>query len=438
MKKFTLLFFGLMLVVGFAVAQNADHKWAIGLGPGLDNNLEKEESNPLGNVYLSRYLNPSFDLMLDNRMSFYGDGVDVFNTLLNLRYKLSNGYIFKENSALQPYLVGGVGYLWDNMESGVNFDGGVGLKVPVGEKTSLFVTGTYVTGIDAERLFPGVGLDEVNDDRFQVTSVLEFGFGKAKDSDGDGVPDRKDECPDTPPGVQVDEKGCPLDRDGDGVPDYKDECPDEAGKPEHDGCPDSDGDGIPDHKDECPNEAGLAKFNGCPDTDGDGVPDHKDKCPDTPKGCPVDADGCPLDSDGDGVIDCEDKCPSVPGPASNNGCPDWSELTLPAIQFEFNKAVLTSAGQAELDKLADQLNAAKEYEIVIGGHTCDMGEASYNMGLSEKRAQAVVKYLLKKGVNNAYVGSNNYGEEKPVAPNNTIENRKKNRRAEFEVLKIRK
>ncbi len=437
MKKFTFLFLTLSLIIGAAVAQNADNKWAIGLGPGLDNNLEKSESNILGDLYLSRYLSPSFDLMLDNRTSWWEDGVEMNNTLLNLRYKLSNGYIFKENSAIQPYLVGGVGYLLDNQESGVNFDGGAGFKVPIGEKTSLFVTGTYVSGIDGTRNAPGGKID-VNDDRMQITSIIEFGLGSAKDSDGDGVKDKKDECPDTPPGVQVDEKGCPLDRDGDGVPDYKDDCPDEAGSAALNGCPDRDGDGIADKDDECPDVPGLAKFNGCPDTDEDGVPDHKDKCPDTPKGCPVDADGCPLDSDGDGVIDCEDKCPQVKGPASNNGCPDWETLSIPAIYFDLNKAVLSDDGKAELDKLADQLIASKEFELVVSGNTCNVGTEEYNMGLSEKRAQAVVKYLLSKGVNNASVGSNNYGETKPAVENSSRDNRKLNRRAEFEVAKVRK
>ena len=60
------------------------------------------------------------------------------------------------------------------------------------------------------------------------------------------------------------------------------------------------------------------------------------------------------------------------------------------------------------------------------------------MGLSERRAQAVVKYLLMKGVNNAYVGSHNYGETKPVAPNDSSDNRQLNRRVEFEVAKARK
>ena len=88
--------------------------------------------------------------------------------------------------------------------------------------------------------------------------------------------------------VAVDADGCPLDRDGDGVPDYKDDCPDTPGLASLNGCPDKDGDGIADHLDECPDVPGLKKFNGCPDTDGDGVPDPKDECPDTPKGCAVD------------------------------------------------------------------------------------------------------------------------------------------------------
>ena len=432
MKKFTLVLFALVLALGTAVAQNSDNKWAIGLGPGIDYNLENENLGILGDVYISRYLSPRLDLMLDNRMSFDEPGIDVFNTLLNLRLKLYN-----EDNAVQPYLFAGPGYMWDNRESGINFNAGAGLKFPVGDNTALFVSGSYVNGIDGTREVNGVGAD-VTDHHVNVTSILEFSLGKAKDEDGDGVPDRKDECPGTPPGVQVDEKGCPLDRDGDGVPDYKDECPDDPGSAELAGCPDRDGDGIADKDDECPDTPGLAKFNGCPDTDEDGVPDPKDKCPDTPKGCPVDADGCPLDSDGDGVIDCEDNCPQEVGPASNNGCPDWVEMNIPTIYFDFDKADLKPEAKAELDKVADQLNASKEYEIIIGGHTCNIGTEGYNMGLSERRAQAVVKYLLMKGVNNAYVGSNNYGETKPAVPNDSMDHRKQNRRAEFEVAKARK
>ena len=437
MKKFTLFFLALFIAVGVSLAQNAEKKWAIGLGPGVSQNLEKNDLLPLGNIYLSRYLSPSFDLMLQPSITFGYGGIDYLNSALNLRYKLSNGYIFQENSKLQPYLFAGPGMLWDNLTNGVNFDAGLGAKIKLSDAASLFVQGAYVKGIEGERNIND-RLSPVTDDHFAISGIVEFAFGAAKDSDGDGVPDRKDECPDTPPGVKVDEKGCPLDRDGDGVPDYKDDCPDEPGLAKFNGCPDKDGDGIPDKDDDCPDVAGLAKFKGCPDTDEDGVPDPKDKCPGTPKGCPVDADGCPIDSDGDGVIDCEDKCPTEKGPASNNGCPDWSEITIPTIYFDLNKATLRPEGIAELDKLADQLNSAKEYDIVVGGHTCSVGTDSYNMSLSEKRAQAVVMYLAGKGVDKAAVGSNNYGESKPAVDNNTRSNRELNRRVEFEEAKVRK
>ncbi len=142
-------------------------------------------------------------------------------------------------------------------------------------------------------------------------------FGK-KDSDGDGVPDDADECPNTPPGVKVDSHGCPLDADGDGVPDYLDKCSNtpKGVKVDASGCPlDSDHDGVPDYLDKCPNTPKGVKIDafGCPlDSDGDGVPDYLDKCPNTPSGVKVDASGCPLDSDHDGVPDYLDKCPNTP------------------------------------------------------------------------------------------------------------------------------
>jgi hypothetical protein len=92
---------------------------------------------------------------------------------------------------------------------------------------------------------------------------------------------------------------------------------------------DSDGDGIADPDDACPNEPGPENNDGCPladppDRDGDGVPDAEDACPDQPG--PAGNGGCPKnDGDGDGIDDPEDACPEDPGPADSDGCPEGEE-----------------------------------------------------------------------------------------------------------------
>jgi len=168
-----------------------------------------------------------------------------------------------------------------------------------------------------------------------VAFGFSFVFGNRKDADKDGVVDRKDKCPETPFGVIVDLKGCPVDTDGDGVPDYLDKCaetPSEAySKIDQDGCPiDTDGDSVPDYLDKCPDTPAAAyefiDAQGCPlDTDVDGIFDYKDKCANTPAGVKVDSVGCPLDTDGDGVADYIDKCPETPVEArtmvDSVGCP---------------------------------------------------------------------------------------------------------------------
>jgi OmpA-OmpF porin, OOP family len=155
------------------------------------------------------------------------------------------------------------------------------------------------------------------------------------DNDKDGVLDAADKCPLLP--GPADNAGCPeetpKDRDGDGIPDKLDKCPDQAedrdGFQDEDGCPelDNDNDGIVDSADKCPNELGPIQNLGCPivDKDGDGINDPQDKCPDEPedKDGFQDEDGCPdLDNDADGVPDGQDKCPLEAGPAENGGCPD--------------------------------------------------------------------------------------------------------------------
>ncbi len=119
------------------------------------------------------------------------------------------------------------------------------------------------------------------------------------------------------------------DTDGDGVDDDVDKCPDLAGRKQFGGCPDSDTDGIGDADDSCPDVEGLQALNGCPDSDADGVADIVDNCPDTPGT----ANGCP-DADADGIADADDQCPDIPGQKSYLGCPeDIEDVATAEMEF---------------------------------------------------------------------------------------------------------
>jgi outer membrane protein OmpA-like peptidoglycan-associated protein len=264
------------------------------------------------------------------------------------------------------------------------------------------------------------------------------------DSDGDGVTDDRDRCPNTPRGVNVDADGCPLDSDGDGVPDYRDKCPNtpRGAKVDANGCPlDSDGDGVPDYRDKCPNTPRGAKVNadGCPfDSDGDGVTDDRDKCPNTPRGVKVDTRGCPLDSDGDGVPDYRDKCPNTPRGTrvDANGCPIPMAKPAPQlttlqlmINFDFDKYDVKPEFMGEISRVADFLNRHPGQDVVIEGHTDNIGTEIYNLKLSARRANSVAKILHEQyGIDLERISAQSLGMSQPIASNDTEEGRAMNRR----------
>ncbi|MCL7984495.1 MAG: thrombospondin type 3 repeat-containing protein, partial [marine benthic group bacterium] len=205
------------------------------------------------------------------------------------------------------------------------------------------------------------GLESKTLDFTEFSGGLSLFLGGPKDSDGDGVPDDRDLCPNTPEGVMVDENGCPFDDDMDGVPNYLDNCPDtpQGATVDAAGCPmDSDGDGVYDGLDQCPNTPAGATVDsrGCPtDSDGDGVYDGVDQCPNTPRGATVDATGCPLDSDGDGIYDGLDQCPGTPAGANvdDRGCLISIELT--DVEFEFDSFELTATAKTYVDRIAEEI-----------------------------------------------------------------------------------
>ena len=169
------------------------------------------------------------------------------------------------------------------------------------------------------------------------------------------------------------------------------------------------------------------------DSDGDGVTDDLDRCPDTPKGVTVDSKGCPLDSDGDGVADYLDKCPNTPKGATVDARGCWTYAAV--VMYDINSAEIKSEAYPMLDEAVSILKKNPEIKVEIDGHTDNTGSAAYNMNLSERRAKAVMKYFVDKGVEAERLSTKGFGFTKPAASNKTKEGRAKNRRVELTPVK---
>ena len=233
------------------------------------------------------------------------------------------------------------------------------------------------------------------------------------DGDKDGVVDALDRCPTTPAGRKVDTNGCELDGDGDGVVDTLDRCPTTpAGR--------------------------KVDANGCElDGDGDGVVDALDRCPTTPAGRKVDANGCELDSDGDGVLNVQDQCRNTPAGSQvdDKGCTSSGVIFLRGVNFDNDLSELQPDALAILDQAVATLKAHPGVKVEIGGHTDSLNSDWYNLGLGERRAQAVMQYIISQGVEADRLSAKSYGESQPVADNEAEEGRIMNRRVELRILK---
>jgi outer membrane protein OmpA-like peptidoglycan-associated protein len=333
-----------------------------------------------------------------------------------------------KSKVIDPSLSFGGGYTFLGDSSFGTVNPGAGLTFWFTENVGLALGASY------KKAF-GSDTDSNVRSHFQHTAGITFQFG-GKDTDGDGIYDKEDACPEVAGLKQF--NGCP-DTDGDGIIDGSDACPDVFGLAALNGCPDTDGDGIADKDDACPNVAGLAAFKGCPDTDKDGIADKDDKCP-TVAG-PKENGGCPiLDADKDGVPDSQDDCPTVAGPASNKGCPEVTPEVIESLKiqarsvfFDANKSTFKAGDAttiASLDAMREILRNYPNAKFSIEGHTDSDGSDVFNQKLSEDRANAVRNALIEKGVKPENLVAVGFGETKPIASNKTKEGKAQNRRTE--------
>ncbi|EZH75079.1 cell envelope biogenesis protein OmpA [Aquimarina atlantica] len=465
MKHLSRFLVASLLVLGFSTAnaQDENNPWAVSIGinavdifpTGGDLTSQGEIFDEYFNasdhwnilpsvskLSVGRYIGDGFSFTAAgsvNKIENWGENPTTGEDLKvdDLSYYALDGrisYSFKKvfgSSWIDPYLGVGGGYTWLDEKGAGTLNGSLGFNFWLTENLAFNLQSTY------KHVFEDYETGSYPPTHFQHSAGLTFAFG-GKDTDGDGIYDKDDECPDVP-GLE-EFNGCP-DTDGDGITDAKDECPDTAGTAEFNGCPDTDGDGVPDPKDECPTEAGLPALNGCPDADGDGIADGKDGCPN--EAGPAANNGCPYqDKDGDGVLDKDDNCPDVAGTVANNGCPEVTEEVQKTLNA-YAKTILFDSGKSTIKEasnkvLGDIIAILKEYptaKFTVEGHTDSVGSAKLNQRLSDSRANAVKNYLTENGIDQFRLSAVGYGEDRPIASNKTRKGRGENRRVEINLVK---
>ncbi|NRD22289.1 OmpA family protein [Winogradskyella litoriviva] len=462
MKNLSRLFFVAVLIASFSTsnAQDKNNPWAITVGANAVDFYPVGEDAPQGDYFdeyfnvedhwnvfpslstisVSRYLSDGFTFTATgslNKIDRFGSNTDAFGvettnkvddyTYFGLDGRVSYSLMEVINSkVIDPYVGIGGGYTWLDDSGAGTLNGTLGFKFWISEQLGVDVNSTYKHAFENS-----------TKKHFQHSVGLTFKFG-GTDTDGDGVYDQNDACPEEA-GLEI-FNGCP-DSDNDGIQDSKDDCPNTAGLAEFNGCPDSDGDGVVDKDDKCPTVAGLKTLAGCPDADGDGVADKDDNCAN--EAGPAANNGCPWpDTDGDGILDKDDKCPSEAGTAANNGCPEVkpTEEVMKTLN-NYARTILFQSGKASFQKSTDQVLQAmtailKEYpkaDFSIEGHTDSQGSSSSNQALSERRANAVRDYLIANGIAADRLTAAGFGESTPIANNKTAAGRKENRRVEVKL-----
>ena len=464
MKHLNKIFVAVLMALGLnAQAQDSNNPWAISFGANAvdtragasDKFADKfdqpfavgESWNILPSVsYLSvsKHVGSGFTFgvtgsvnkiskltTLDPIDTQYGKNYVVTNPG-NLAYYAADGpirYSFMNlinSKIIDPSRHVGGGYTWFGDQNTGTVNGGLGLTFWFSEQVGLALQSTYKHSFA-----------DITPSHMQHLAGLAFKFG-GKDTDGDGIYDKDDACPDVPGPKEL--NGCP-DTDGDGILDKDDACPEVAGWAACNECPDTDGDGVQDSQDDCQDVAGLKSLNGCPDADGDGIADKKDKCP-TVAG-PKENGGCPWpDTDGDGVLDKDDKCPTVKGTVANHGCPEISEEQITKLNA-YAKTILFDTGKFSFQKqtfpVLEAITAIlKEYptaKFSIEGHTDNVGKADFNQKLSDGRANAVKQYLIDNGIDPFRLTSKGFGMDNPIDTNKTAKGRANNRRVEVKLVR---
>ncbi|MCS6798466.1 MAG: OmpA family protein [Myxococcota bacterium] len=219
---------------------------------------------------------------------------------------------------------------------------------------------------------------------------------------------------------------------------------------------DSDYDGIVDPADGCvrapEDRDGFEDEDGCPepDNDADGVLDGRDACGTEPEDRDgfEDEDGCPEpDNDADGIADAADRCPNEPEVVNavddGDGCPDEGLIALvedrivleERVLFDFERARVKSSARPVIEAIVTLIRQHPEwFRVRIEGHADARGDARYNLELSRRRAQNVVRALVEAGAAPELFVAEGYGASRLRDLGSSEEAHARNRRVEFVVI----
>ena len=348
------------------------------------------------NNYYDSPIKPELSILMSNGVE--SDDMRGDEKTNVLRFAVHGVYELEEMDTIVPFVKAGVGYEHMNTHIANNTDGpfvsaGAGVKYKINDDFAIKLEALYSLKYNKDTAGNNAG-----DSNVAVLAGLTWSFGKVPqakpvvfvdgDDDNDGVLNSIDECLTTPPNTKVNTRGCTLDADD----------------------------------------------------DNDGVTNAYDKCPNSPAGSIVDPDGCCIvevdgDNDNDGVTNSIDECP--------NTHPDVSEVDAVGcavkvnlhVNFEFDSFDATKDSHAHLRDFVNYMDDHKTYKATIVGHTDNMGSASYNQTLSEKRADAVKALLIKKGLSADKMTTVGKGEINPTHSNDSEEGRAENRRVEAHLIK---
>jgi OOP family OmpA-OmpF porin len=300
--------------------------------------------------------------------------------------------VFRRSQRFSPYVLLGLGAIDAELRNSPLTDSSISYAVGAGFYADIFGDARAALRVEYRSRFDDLFSASGDDDIISIG--LQFPFGGQPepvvtravdaDTDGDGVPDSADRCPNTPRGDRVDANGCTI----------------------------------------------------VLDDDGDGVPNDRDQCPNTMAGVAVDVNGCELDGDGDGIVDRLDRCPDTRAGAAVdiNGCEIRDEITLPGVNFETNSDVLVADAISVLNEATATLLRNPQLVVEVAGHTDSDGAAEYNLDLSNRRAAAVRQFFIDRGVPADSLSARGYGESQPIADNTTAAGKAMNRRVVLRIL----